>query len=266
MISNEEDCAELAIGCLELYVHGSEERLIQVATGDKIDGLKAASVLKRSKKEKRQEDWDEKVLYGQYLRQTKKVRSRECWAWLQNGDLKRETESLTVAAQNQSIRTNLVKARIGKSQGDSLCRMCRKADESIDHIVSGCSKLAQKECKRRHDNLGKIVHWKLARKCNFEAGDKWYEHEPESVLENGDYKILQDFSIQTDHVIEAQRPDLVVVDKERSCKIIDFAVPGDSRIEEKEKDKIEKYQGLGRELQEIWSVKVKITPLVQCLK
>ena len=35
---------------------------------------------------------------------------------------------------------------------------------------------------------------------------------------------------------------MVVVDKkERSCKIIDFAVPGDSRIEEKEKDKIEKY-------------------------
>ena len=109
----------------------------------------------------------------------------------------------------------------------------------------------------------KIVHWKLARKCNFEAGDKWYEHEPESVLENEDYKILWDFSIQTDHVIEARRPDLVVVDKKgRSCKIIDFAVPGDSWIEEKEKDKIEKYQELGRELQKIWNVKVKIIPSV----
>ena len=76
---------------------------------------------------------------------------------------------------------------------------------------------------RRHSNLGKIVHWKLARKCNFEAGDKWYEHEPESVLGNEDYKILWDFSIQTDHVMEAQRPDVIVVDKrERSCKIIDF--------------------------------------------
>ena len=107
-----------------MYAHGSEERLIQVATGDKIDGIKAASVLKRSKKEKRLEDWEEKVLHGQYLRQTKKLRSGECWAWLQNGDLKKETESLIVAAQNQSIRTNLVKARIDKSQGDSLCRMC----------------------------------------------------------------------------------------------------------------------------------------------
>ena len=56
---------------------------------------------------------------------------------------------------------------------------------------------------------------------------------------------------------------MVVVDmKKRSCKTIDFAVPADSRIEEKEKDKIEKYQGLGRELQKIWNVKVTIIPLV----
>ena len=102
------DCVELAIRALEVYVHGSEESMIQAARGDKIDGLEAASVLKRSKKEKRLEDWEEKVLHGQYLRQTKEVRSDQCWAWLQNGDLKRETESLIVAAQNQSMRTNLV--------------------------------------------------------------------------------------------------------------------------------------------------------------
>ena len=81
-----------------MYVHESEERLIQAARGDKIDGLEAVSVLKRSKKEKRLEDWEEKVSDGQYLRQTKEVRSDQCWAWLQNGDLKRETESLIVVA------------------------------------------------------------------------------------------------------------------------------------------------------------------------
>ena len=75
--------------------------------------------MKRSKKEKRLEDWEEKVLHGQYLRQTKEVKIDQCWTWLQNTDLKRETESLVVAAQNESIRTNLVKARIDKSQGDS---------------------------------------------------------------------------------------------------------------------------------------------------
>ena len=140
-----EDYVELAIRGLQVYVHGSEERLIQATRGDKIDGLEVASGLKRSKKEKRLEDWVEKALHGQYLRQSKEVRSDQCWAWIQNGDLKRETESLIVTAQNQSRRTNLVKPKIGKSEGDSLCRVCRKVDESIDHIVSGCSKLGQKE-------------------------------------------------------------------------------------------------------------------------
>ena len=112
-----EYCVELAIRSLEVYVHGSEERLIQAARGDKMDSLETRSVLKISKKEKRLEDWEEKVLHGQYLKQTKEVRSDQCWAWLQNGDLKRETESLIVTAQNQSIRINLVKANINKSHG-----------------------------------------------------------------------------------------------------------------------------------------------------
>ena len=60
-----EDCVELAIRDLEVYVHGSGKRLIQVTRGDKIDDLEAASVFKRSKKDKRLEDWYEKVLHGQ---------------------------------------------------------------------------------------------------------------------------------------------------------------------------------------------------------
>ena len=56
--------------------------------------------MKRSKAEKRLEDWEEKVLHNQYLKQNKEVRSDQCWDWLQLGDLKRETESLIVGTQN----------------------------------------------------------------------------------------------------------------------------------------------------------------------
>ena len=97
MISTE-DCVELAIRGLEVYVHGTEERLIQAARGDKIDGLETPSILKRSKKQKRLKDREEKFLHGQYLTQTKEVTSDQCWAWLQNGDLKRETKSLITTA------------------------------------------------------------------------------------------------------------------------------------------------------------------------
>ena len=96
-----EDCVELAKRVLEVYVYGSEERLIQAARGDKLDGLEAPSVLKRSKKGKRLEDWGEKVLHGQYLRQTKEVRSDQCWAWLQNGDLKRDRKSYSGSSESE---------------------------------------------------------------------------------------------------------------------------------------------------------------------
>ena len=56
--------------------------------------------------------------------------------------------------------------------------------------------------------------------------------------------------------MEARRPDLILVDKKaKSCVIIDFAVPGDCRIREKEMKKIQKYQNLKRELKRLWSLK-----------
>ena len=58
------------------------------------------------------------------------------------GNFKRETESLLIAAQNNAIRTNHIKARIDKMQQNSKCRLCSNRDEMIRHIISECSKLA----------------------------------------------------------------------------------------------------------------------------
>ena len=45
--------------------------------------------------------------------------------------------------------------------------------------------------------------------------------------------------------IEARRPDIVIVEKEEKvCKIIDIAMPGDSRVAGKEREKVEEYQDL----------------------
>ena len=74
-----------------------------------------------------------------------------------------------------------------------------------------------------------------------ERAEKWYEQKPEAVFENDNFKLLWDFTIQYDRFIEARRPDIVLVDKmNKEVKTIDIAVPGDSRIAEKELEKIEK--------------------------
>ena len=58
-------------------------------------------------------------------------------------------------------------------------------------------------------------------------------HNPTPVLKNDTHKFLWDFNIQTDHLIPARRPDLIIIiNKKRMCKIVDFAIPADHRINE----------------------------------
>ena len=49
---------------------------------------------------------------------------------------------------------------------------------------------------------------------------------------------------------------------EKMCHLIDIAVPGESRVEAKEIEKVQKYQDLARELRKLWQVKVKVAPVV----
>ena len=126
-----------------------------------------------------------------------------------------------------------------------MCRICGERGETVEYIICECKKLAQREYKRRHDTVAKLVHWKLCEKHNPEKTEKQYEHCPERVVEDHDVKLIWDITIQCDNVMEARRPGLILVDKRgKSCVIIDVAVPGDCRIRDKEIKKIEKYQNL----------------------
>ena len=71
--------------------------------------------------------------------------------------------------------------------------------------------------------------------------DKWHEHKPVCVMENKDYKIYWDFIIQCDRLIEARKPDVVLIDKRaKEVKIIDIAIPGDKIAKDKEIKKARK--------------------------
>ena len=50
--------------------------------------------------------------------------------------------------------------------------------------------------------------------------------------------------------------------KKRICKIVDFAVPADHRINLKECEKKDKYLDLARELKKLWNMKLTIVPIV----
>ena len=74
-------------------------------------------------------------------------------------------------------------------------------------------------------------------------------HNPGPVLKNDSHKLLLDFNIQTDHLIPARRTDFIIINKrKKNCKIVDFAVPADHRINLNESEKKNKYLDLVREL------------------
>ena len=84
-------------------------------------------------------------------------------------------------------------------------------------------------------------------------------HNPAPVLENATHKLLWDFNIQTDPLIPARRPDLIIINqKKRTCKIVDFAVLADHRIKLKECEKKDKYLDLARELKKLSNMQVTI--------
>ena len=45
-------------------------------------------------------------------------------------------------------------------------------------------------------------------------------------------------------------------------RLIDIFVPGDRRVEDKEQEKVEKYQDLTKELKKIWNTSVTVIPIV----
>ena len=113
--------------------------------------------------------------------------------------------------------------------------------------------------KARHDWVGKVIHWEMCKKFKFD-----HTNNPVSILENDTHKLLWDLNIQTDYLIPTRRPDLIIIKKKkkRICKIVDFAVPADHRINLKEVEKKDKYLDLARKLKKLWNMKVTIVPIV----
>ena len=129
---------------------------------------------------------------------------------------RKKLKLLLLAAQNTSIRTNYIKAKIDKTYQNGKCRLWVDRGEIINFIISKYRKLAQKVYKTRHDWQRKVIHWELCKKFKFVPKNKCYMHKPKSVLENKRHKILWDFEMQTSRLILTRRPVLDIVNKNKN--------------------------------------------------
>ena len=89
--------------------------------------------------------WKNKVIHGQYVRNIDRqlISEEDTFLWLSKGEIKAETESEIVTAQDQALQTKYYATKILSTETDSKCRLCQQFDETLDHILSACPILAK---------------------------------------------------------------------------------------------------------------------------
>ena len=148
-----EDSVDTSIQRLEDYIQKHEGGLITATRNDTENTMNNRMTITRIQK------WEGKQLYGRFKWLINDISHDKTWTWLRKENFKRETESLLIVLQVNVVRTNHIKARIDQTQQNSKFRLCGDKDETINHIISECSKLAQREYKARHNWVGKVIHW-----------------------------------------------------------------------------------------------------------
>ena len=102
--------------------------------------------------------------------------------WLSQGDLKAETESEIVAAQDQALQTKYLATKILSTETGSKFRLCQQFDETIEHIISTCPIRAKEQYTKRHDRVCAQPHFNIGKEAGVQLDKKhWYEHVPKSV-------------------------------------------------------------------------------------
>jgi hypothetical protein len=180
--------------------------------------------------------WKNKVIHGQYIRclDRQLISEEDTFLWLSKGDLKVETESEIVAAQDEALQSEIVAAqdqvlqtkycatKILNTETDSKCRLCQQFDETIEHIMSACPILAKEQYIKRHDRVCAQLHFNICKETGLKLDKKhWYEHVPESIQtsQGGKVTILWNQQVQTDRTITNNKPEIiyVIIRREHVC-------------------------------------------------
>ena len=182
-----ESCVRREENNLSWYVRNSEEALLRKVGDSNVVNISEAVDPKEYKVNEVKEtenEWKQKRMHGQYVREKEGSDWDRTWQWIAKGDLKGCTEALICSAQEQALRTNYTRFYIDQTAESRLCRMCGSKGETVADVVGECGKLAQTEYKGRYENMARYIHWQLCGKCGLERANSWYEKKPERVVES----------------------------------------------------------------------------------
>ena len=222
-------------------------------------------ILNEGQKRNKQQSLGEKQLQSEIP----KLYGEDDFGWLKCNTDPRKTSSI-FALQEQMIETKAWKKIRGLVDDDS-CRLCGEHRETVQHLLSGCKKLAGTEYLKRHDNALKVLAVKWAIQNGMLPEDtKWYtvKWQRGTVLERNGQKLFWDWEHRMRTNCTERRPDLTLEDSaNKTIVLVDMAFPMESNRMKKRDDKVTKYQQLCfevRERREGYTVEV-IPTIIGCL-
>lgn len=215
-----------------------------------------------------EETWKGKELHGRFyaMLHANNTDAKMSTLYLSRGVLMMETEGFLSAIQDQVIATrNYRRYILHQEIPTDLCRMCHERPESIQHLTSGCSYLAPKDHKNRHDDVAKVFHQEIMIKYG-KLTEKmpYYKYQPKDQFENDEVRVYWDKTIITDKQVLHNRPDILLIQKlKKEAQIIDITIPNDHNIGEARTTKLTKYIDLAHEIKAIYQLKqVSVHPLI----
>ena len=159
------------------------------------------------------------------------------YQWLNESDIRANTAALIMTAQEQAFSTRAVAHEINHTVQEPKCRLCKQHAETVAHITSGCSKLAEADYTGRQNNVASIVYRAICAEYIFEHSKDW-RVEQKKVVRNDHAKILWDCPIQTDKHLLHNRLDIVLINyKKQTGLIIDIEVPRCTKLQSKKTQK-----------------------------
>lgn len=116
---------------------------------------------------------------------------------------------------------------------------------------------------RRHNEVVRCIHLLLCNRYGVKSSKKIRTHSVQETVANEKVEIRVDTRIRTDVLIQNNKPDIFILDKEKNeITLIEIGITSQENLLTVETEKTRKYDILANELSMIYKCKVKIIPYV----
>ncbi len=159
--------------------------------------------------------------------------------WLRHGNIRPQDEARYCLLQDRNMFCN----------PGEMCPHCKSRFKTIDHLATQCDRMLYHDYMRRHNEVVRCIHLCLCTKYGLKAFPRMRSHSVQEIVANENVEIRVDTRVRTGIKIDANRPDIFVLDKKRrEIILIEVGITSQDRLQTVETEKKRKYDILANKL------------------